>query len=337
MSYSHSDCPFCPFVAPTNKLGQVRTDNLRTHVKARHPTDSKSILCEYEGANGFKLEKLEGNLYIQTKLGKYNDGFCNSCASWIQLEGFGQSVRIAKVKAHECKERQARQKKPKVIGGKVIPTEKKVNSQELVRAFEKVGYKDQIVLSDDIEFDVDKTLKQIKTMSPPPSAESTLERAKKDKRLVALKIQEREDLRRDAIVESQFEEDEDDDKYSMEPEVFDDYEDVIGPLLVELARSVPLKEKLSNQNKDMRIELDKWEDKYDQLTAQKNAEIAALKEALCELSRSTSEERSRLQAENQKLKSQQVPEQTVPAVEVTETIQHVAENNYQLWSLQFQG
>jgi hypothetical protein len=336
MSYSHIDCPFCPFVTTTNKLGQIRTDNLRVHVKTSHPTDSKSILCEYEGVNGFKLEKLEGNLYIQTKLGKYNDGFCNCCASWIQLEGFGQSVRIAKLKTHECKPIQVRQKKAKVIGGKVIPTEKKVNSQELVRAFEKVGYKDQIILSDDIEFDIDKTLKQIKTMSPPPSAESTLERAKKDKRLVALKIQEREDLRRDAIVESQLiDEEDEDDEYP--PDVFDDYDDVIGPLLVELVRSVPLKEKLSNQNKDMRIELDKWEDKYDQLTTQKDAEIAALKEALCELSRSTSEERSRLQAENRKWKSQQVLEQTVPDVEATETIQHVVESNYQLWTLPFQG
>ena len=327
-------CPCCPKIA-TSSGQHVRSDSLRTHVKNKH---SEKIDAAFIDGGGWAIKVLAPKRIVKIKADKLGYGYCFECFHWIPTAGYYQSTIEQHILDHECKEKQVRQKKAKVIGGKVIQTEKKVNSKELVRAFEKVGYKDQIELTDDIEFDLDKTLKQIKTLTPPPSSDSTLERAKKDKRLVALKIEERENQRRDAIVESQLAEDEDaDDEYPMEPEVFDEYEDVIAPLLVDLVRSVPLREKLTNQNKELRIELDKWEDKYDMLTSEKNAEIARLREQLMELSRSTSEERMSLQAENLKLKTQLNNEQTEPVAEVADTIQHVGENNYQLWSLPFQG
>jgi hypothetical protein len=220
----------------------------------------------------------------------------------------------------------------KVEGGKVIVTRDTISSTELYETFKRAGFSDQVVLSDSMNINVRLTLDNIRAMKSSEEAKPLLDRMKANIKLVPLKIQEREDQRRTAIHEGNLELEEGED-----PEIFDEYEDVIAPLLVDLVRSVPLREKLTNQNKELRIELDKWEDKYDMLTSEKNAEIARLREQLMELSRSTSEERMSLQAENQKLKTQLNNEQTEPDAEEADTIQHVGENNYQLWSLPFQG
>lgn len=334
MSYSHADCPFCPFTAPTNKQGQVRTDNLRTHVKARHPTDSKTIISEYEGVHGFKLEKIQGNLYIQTKLGKYNDGFCNDCATWIPLAGFGQGVRIAKLKAHECRPVQVRERKVKVVDGKIeVPVKKGMDEKALYKEFKNAGADDYVEFDEDLVLDFKKTLKKMMAAIKAPAPvnpNSILERLKKETRLASLNLTEREEQRRDAIEENNVAADEDEE---IEIEAFDEYDDIILPCFVELARAAPQREKLSNTIKELRAQMDQREDATDMKQRELESTVADLKERIIEMSREISEERVRLHAREAHLKQKSAE---APCAE-PDKIELVAGSDFSQWSLPFQG
>jgi len=303
-------------------------------VKARHPTDSKTIISEYEGVHGFKLEKIQGNLYIQTKLGKYNDGFCNDCATWIPLAGFGQGVRIAKLKTHECRPVQVREKKLKVVDGKIeVPVKKGMDEKALYKEFKIAGADDYVEFNDDLEIDIKKTLKKMMTAMKAPAPlnpDGILERLKKETRLAALNLTEREEQRRDAIEENNLEAEED---MEVQVEAFDEYDDIILPCFVELARAAPQREKLSNTIKELRAQMDQREDTTDMKQRELEGIIVDLKERIMEMSREISEERVRLHAREARLK-----EKLVEAVdEVPDKIELVGGSDFAQWSLPYQG
>jgi len=328
-------CPVCPKQTPPGKNGHVRSDNIRTHVKNKHAdTIDEAFIDKF----GWALKVLAPKLIVKTKNGKLGNGYCLRCFTWILTEGYGQSNIERHCLSHECKEMQKRAPKTKVVGGKMISTDKKMDTTTLYKAFKRAGYEDQVIMNDDCDVDLDKTLQKLKSAAPLPNPSSILERLKKDKRLAVLKIEEREQQRRDAIEDIEEDELDEDD----EPDIFDDYDDVIAPLMVELARSAPQKEKLINQNKEMRMELDKKEDELDMMKRMKDEEIADLKRRLNNLSADITEERMQLRQEIRTLKAKlpvdnDQPEEEAQPAEVSDTVTHVAENTFVQWSLPFQG
>ena len=330
-SVNHGVCPFCPYVCGTNKLGQIRSDHLRSHVGNKH-ADGKGIIADYIGPGNFKMRKMTDTIYLASKDGKDSDAFCMSCSSWVSLSGYKSLQRADACLSHVCKTKQVRERKLKTVGGKPVPAEKKLVTEPFIKAFKRHGFEDVVELTDDIELDIDKTLVALKTQRVVSSKDSILERAKADKRLIALGLAKREEERRAAIEEANEYLEEGD-----EPEVFDEYDEIIGPCLVELSKTVPQREQLTNTIKSLRADLDKKEDELDMIKRQKNAEIEDLKERLKAMSIQLTEERLTLRDEIQQLKARLPPEEEEPVVEVTDTIQLVVENNYQQWSLPFQG
>ena len=313
----------------------IRSDNLRVHIKNRHPCDSKSIIPEYEGANGFKMQKTLPALYIQTKAGKYGDGFCNSCCCWINLEGFNQSIRISKLNSHVCREQQIRQRSPKLVDGKVVVSEKTMNNSMLYKELKAAGADDWIELADDNDVDIKTTFRKLvtaaKTSAPAVSPEgSFLDRLKKEKRLAALQFEEWEQERRDAI-EADAELDPED--RIGELEVYDDWDSVIVTKLEDLQKKAAKSDKLSTAIKEARHELGTKEDEKDLIKRDAAAARDEFQARLNELSRQLGETRALLHAAEARLKQ----ELGVAPSPGPDTIQHTGGSDFSQWSLQFQG
>jgi hypothetical protein len=314
------------------KNGTVRSDNLRSHVRYRH---SEGFTDTFVDAGGWGIKVLSPKLIMKTKSGRLGHGYCFECFSYIDVAGQKQSAIESYVRSHTCRPRQVREKRAKIVGGKVVPPEKRMSTDFVLKALKEAGLNDAVELTDDLEVDIKKTLANVKACAAPHNPDSMLEKAKKDKTLAALKIGEREQQRRDAITELNMDGDWSDEEEE-EPEVFDDWEDVFRPLLMELSKTVPQREKLSNTIKDLRTELEKWEDKYDMMVSEKDREIYTLRQRLIEAYQPRGEPappQERIQPPTEDHES----EEEEPDEEEADTIQHVGENNYQQWSLPYRG
>jgi hypothetical protein len=226
-----------------------------------------------------------------------------------------------------------REKKLRVVGGKIIPRDKKMETAPFIKAAKRHGLDDYVELDDDMEVDLDKTFAKLKGRAPAANPSSVWERLKKSKRLVGLNLQDLEEARQDAIEQNNAYLDEEENE---QPEVFDEL-DVLEPILVEYGKTIPQRVAQSKIISDQKIELEKWDDKHEMMIRQKDAEIATLKQRLIDLSISTSEARCRSEAEILRLKALVPQEQQEPVVPADDKIQHVGENNFQQWSLPFQG
>ena len=325
-------CPICPYGAPTNAAGQVRTDHLRRHIKAKHPASSD---ITYVSVGGFTNVKLSPSLYIQTHAGKYEDGFCLECGSWISLNGLGQANRPIRVQQHVCKEVQQREYRAKIVNGKVVVSEKTMSNSMLYKELKAVGADDWIELADDHDIDIKATFRKLvtaaKTSAPAVAPEgSFLDRLKKEKRLAALQFEEWEQERRDAI-EADAELDPED--RIGELEVYDDWDSVIVTKLEDLQKRASKTDKLSTALKELRHELGTKEDEKDMIKRDAAIVRDDLQARLNELARQLSEERILRHAAEARLKQ----ELGVAPDEGPDTIQHQGGSDFSQWSLPFQG
>ena len=320
-------CPCCPKVA-TSHGSHLRSDNLRFHVKNKH---SEKFDATYIDAGGWTIKVLSPKRIVKVKAGKLGFGYCFQCFHWISTVGYNQTNIERHILDHECIQKQVREKKLRVVGGKIIPRDKKMETAPFIQAAKRHGLDDYVELNDDCEVDLDKTFAKLKGRAPAADPTSIWERLKKSKRLVGLKLQDLEEARRDNIDEGNIDLDEED-----VPEVFDEL-DVLEPILVEYGKTIPQREAQSKIIRDQKMELEMWDDKHEMMIRQKDAEIATLKQRLMDLSISTSEARCRSEAEILRLKALVPQEQQEPAVPADDTIQHVGGNNFQQWSLPFQG
>lgn len=329
MAYIHRDCPFCPYTAPVNSLNQVRTDILRRHVQNVHGT-SASIIPDYEGANGFKLEKINATLYLQTKMGKFGDAFCNSCQTWIRLEGFVQTNRRDTALAHSCKQKQVRDRL-KVVNGKIEGGEKSMSTAGMLKIAKECGADDYIELTDDHEFDLKKTLKYMMAQMKTTKTESVLERLQQEPSLSGLKLTDREYQRRDGIDALNADAEEDP---TIELEVFNEYDDIILPCFNELAKAAPQREQLKETIKALRHEIGTKDDLIEQLKSSANCNVEDMQERLNSLSKELTEERSLRHRAEKELLTLQGPAAPAPA---PDTISHQGGNEFEQWTLQYQG
>ena len=319
-------CPFCPY-----KAKEGRTDHLRSHVNHKHPIAKGPVSLLYEDEEG-KMEKLTETLYIKKdKKDAYAHGFCLSCASWVKLTGLSQAVRPAMVRQHRCK---PVQKRSRIVGERIVRGHETMTSSEIFNLFKRHGFEDQVELTVSSNIDLPRTLNNIRAEQKKPviDPDSMLEKAKKDKALVALKLEEMEKRMRDMAESNNADLEE-----GEELEVFDEWNDIFRPLLVELTKTVPQREKLSNTIKDLRVDLDKCEEKYELMVSEKDAKIRDLKERLIEACRANRGVTPPPGDRSPQLTDDPDTEEEEPDDEEPDTIEHVAENNWQLWSLPYRG
>jgi hypothetical protein len=229
---------------------------------------------------------------------------------------------------------QVRERKLKIVDGKIeVPDKKVMEEKTIMAAFKSCGAEDYIELDDNIDFDLKKTIKRMMAQMKAPAPvnpNGILERLKKETRLAALNLAEREEQRRDAIDENNADAEEDEE---IEIETFDEYEEIILPCFVELAKAAPQREKLSSTIKELRAQMGQREDETDMKLRELTAKLADRDERIMILAKQVSEERCLRQAAEAHLKEKG---EEVPDAE-PDTIQHLGGNNYSQWSLPFQG
>jgi len=323
-------CPCCPKMA-SSKGDVVRSDNLRLHVKNKH---AEAFDAEFIDAGGWAIRVLAPKLIVKTKAGKMGFGYCFKCFHWVTTRGMNQSNIERYIRDHDCKEPVTRERKLKVVGGKIeVSVKKGMDDKALMTAFKACGADDYIEFNEDLDIDLKKTLKRMMAQMKAPAPvnpDGILERLKKEVRLASLNLPEREAQRRDAIESNNLEAEDDDE---IEIETFDEYDDIIMPCFVELARAAPQREKLSNTIKELRAQMDQKEDAADMKQRELERTIADLKERVIEMSRDISEERVRLHAREARLK-----EKSAEAVsQEPDKIELVGGSDYVQWSLPYQG
>lgn len=337
MSASMSVCPVCPHIVPEGKDGQIRTDNLRNHVKNKHP--AADINLDFVDAGGYAIKRLTPAIVIKHKAGKWSNGYCFACGSWLDMTSYGQANRERMCSEHVCKTKQVREHKLKVVDGKIAPpTQRVMTDAVLIKAIKAAGAEDCIEFKDNLDLDIDKTLKRMYVPKKAEAVSPVLDRLKQEKRLAALNLGEREQLRRDAIAKFNFEADSDDEDY--EEEVFDEVADIIVPVLVEAAKSAGQRAQQSKIIADHAAALNVKDDEIDQLKCQlitKDRDIQQLKESFCEDANDKDAEIARLNKVVREMTGRLKSTAVVAPVQVPDTIQHQAGNTVGQWSLQYQG
>lgn len=325
-------CPCCPYQAAEGKNGHVRSDSLRRHIERMHEEPDYAFVDRY----GNKLETIIPKLVIKKKNDAYGNGFCFECNTWLihPKEAASSRERLCLVRIHRCKKKQQRApKRPKGKGdGSVAATAPTVKMNAVEKLFDKHAG-DFIEHTDDIEFDLEASLKSLVKAAKTPAAPkegSLLERLKKEKRLAPLKLDERETNMR--TIYDQEEEDSDSD--AEPPGTFDEIDDVILPVLIEASKSAAQRETLSNTIRDLRNELDQKEDAIELLKSSNAATVESLREQLLVLARELSEERVRRHHAEKEHPTEKSPVVRAPE---PDKIELVAGNDYSQWSLPFQG
>jgi len=333
----HGTCPACHYLAPENKkTGQLRTDHLRRHILAKHPASEDA----YPGVQGFENTKITKSLYLRGKGGKYEDGFCLDCGSWVSLQGIAQAHKAEAMRNHTCREKQVREYMNKLTANTDQEPAAYAQEKVLLKVFKQNGAEDFIEYKDNLDFDVGRTVARLSAAAKKPATavSSVLERLKQEKRLAALGLGEREQLRRDAIATFNFEADSDDEDY--EEEVFDEIADIIVPVLIEAAKSAGQRAQQSKIISDHAEALNKKDDEIDQLKCKlitKDREIQQLKESLCEDINEKDAEIARLNKVVREMTARLKSTEVVAPVPAPDTIQHQGGNTVGQWSLQYQG
>ena len=315
-------CPCCPFIAARNAEGAVRSDVLRRHVFRVH----KKPELTYVDTFGYVMEAITDMLVIKkNKAGKYVAGFCFECGTLVPVVSGNSASQRAHVEAHVCKETKKRAAKTPRDPKAAAATEAKRDAVE--KAIVKAGLSEYIVHTDDINLDINATLKTLcKEVKKPAAAISVIDRLMKIPFLAAsLKLAERVQVRMDFIRES---EENDDD-----PEVYDEIGDILEPILIEYVKAGPIREKQSETITALKHENYLLQDQIEQMKSSAGGAEEDLNERLMELSRQLSEETQRRHAAEARLKAATVE---APAA-VPDKIELVAENNFALWSLPYQG
>lgn len=320
-------CPCCPFIAARNAEGAVRSDVLRRHVFRVH----KKPELTYVDTFGYVMEAITDMLVIKkNKAGKYVAGFCFECGTLVPVVSGNSASQRAHVEAHVCKETKKRAAKTPRDPKAAAATEAKRDAVE--KAIVRAGLSEYIVHTDDINLDINATLKTLcKEVKKPAAPISVIDQLKKEKGLAALKLDELVAARLAFIQEAEQNQDSEDEDY--EPEVYNEVDDILVPILIQYVKAGPIREKQSETINALKHENYLLQDQIEQMKSSSGGAEEDLNERIMELSRQLSEETQRRHAAEARLKAATVE---APAA-VPDKIELVAENNFALWSLPYQG
>ena len=146
-------CPCCPFSSMIN--GVPRSDNVRRHCLKMH----KTIPWDYRDTFGNALNQVTPTLGIKYNptTGKYGSwGFCFKCGSHIACGMPNVASKMATVTTHFCAPKQEREKRS---GGVSAPREKRTMtaSASIEDVLKRIGA--DIELDDDLNMDLEKTIR----------------------------------------------------------------------------------------------------------------------------------------------------------------------------------
>lgn len=318
----HGTCPACHYLAPENKkTGQLRTDHLRRHILTKHPA------CEdaYPGVMGFDNTKITNALYLRGKGGKYDDGFCLDCGSWVSLHGIAQAHKAEAMRNHTCREKQVREYMNKLTAN--TDQEPAAHAQEkvLLKTFKQNGADDFIELKDNLDFDVGRTVARLVAAAKKPAAAapsgSVLAQFKKQKRFLGY-VSAIEKQEHDRIFKWNAEADDDD------KEEFNELT-ALSIVFDDALKSQKFKER----EQELRAEVDLLRDKIDM----GDREIQRGKAVLCEEINERDADIERLNKEVDALKARLKLSVGVARAAAPDTIQHQGGSISLPWTLQYQG
>ena len=325
-------CPCCPFVAKKNAHGAVRTDNLRRHVFAHHNLPNLAYVDKY----GSVLEGVTATLVMTRKpTGKldYIAAFCFECGSWLTMSNGSPTAKRDYVIAHTCRVIQKRA--PKKCKTPETAAQAKVaeaKESAIIKELKRHGLDDHMVLTDNYDLDLSATFKEIaKALNKPAASISVIDQLKKENGLVALKLDKLVAERLAFVQEAEDNHDSEDEDY--EPEVYNEINDILVPILLQYVKAAPIRERLSATISALKVEKDKLEDQVEQLKSSAVGAEEDLNERIMDLSRQLTEETRLRHAAEARLKEKSV----VVAAPKPDKIQIVGENSFVQWSLPFQG
>ena len=318
----HGTCPACHYLAPENKqTGQLRTDHLRRHILTKHPA------CEdaYPGVQGFENTKVTNALYLRGKGGKYEDGFCLDCGSWVSLHGIAQAHKAEAMRNHTCREKQVREYMNKLTADTKQEPAAHAQEKVLLKVFKQNGADDFIEFKDNLDFDVGRTVARLtaaakKPAATPPSG-SVLAQFKKQKRFLGY-VSAIEKQEHDRISKWNAEAD-DDDKQEF---------DEMTALCIVCDDAIK-SQKFKEREQELRAEVNLKDDKIDMQAR----EIQRGKAVLCEEINERDAEIERLNKEVDALKARLKLTAVAAPSQVPDTIKHQGGSTVGQWSLQYQG
>jgi len=303
-------CPLCPFKACPNSKGATRSDGLRRHVQNVH----KVPTLDYVDAAGSTVELLKPTMVVKKRsTGRYGSGYCLACGCYINfMMNYSNDDRLAILKQHQCKPKQARGPRATKAAPKVAAAPKEavaaapapVASVCIVDRLKKF----KALTSLDLDGKVKARLRKVERSQEPPSEDEGYENS--DGEMVY-----------------------DDEPKVHKIEVYDEIDDIIAPLLICYSKTIPQREAQSITIAGKNNEIMQLEDKLEMAKNESAREIRDLKERLMTLSRQVSEEATRRHAAEARLKLLQ-PAAPAPA---PDTIQHLDGNSPVQWILPYQG